>query len=143
MTNQKRYGLKAVNDEATVCELCGKQELKKVMWIVELFEDGESGAFPVGTTCGAKMLKQTAAKLNTKIKNFDSMVRDQRDQLAQTKFSYSEGQALLNKLRDEKSRNGLTYAQRKLHPAYIEYKARTNAAIEWANSQDITIEMIF
>jgi hypothetical protein len=29
----KRYGLKGINDEETTCCVCGKIELRRVMWL--------------------------------------------------------------------------------------------------------------
>ena len=54
----KRYALKGINDEETVCTICGRVELKRVMWLQELDSDGnEIGeAIHCGTTCGAHLL---------------------------------------------------------------------------------------
>jgi hypothetical protein len=54
----KQYKLKGINGDSDTCELCGKTNLKKVMWLAELDPDGnELGfVFAVGTTCGAKKL---------------------------------------------------------------------------------------
>lgn len=55
MTN---YKLKGINEDQDYCEICGKTNLKKVMWLAELDEDNnELGhVFAAGTTCGASKL---------------------------------------------------------------------------------------
>lgn len=54
----KQYKLRGINADHDTCEICGKTNLKKVMWLVELDPDGgELGQpFAAGTTCGAKLL---------------------------------------------------------------------------------------
>ena len=78
MTQQ--YALVAINDEEQVCQFCGKVDLKKVMWLVNVDADGNKHgeAFAVGTTCGAKMLGQTTSKINTAIKGFNHKVWQQK-----------------------------------------------------------------
>lgn len=76
MTTEKQYSLIAVNEDATQCEFCGKTHLQRVMWIKENGTDGDP--FPVGTTCGAKLLKKTASKINTVINNFAHNIWEQK-----------------------------------------------------------------
>jgi hypothetical protein len=63
----KRYALKGINDDQTECSVCGKVELKRVMWLVELDEEGNeiSEPFFCGTTCGAKLMNQKISKIRT------------------------------------------------------------------------------
>ena len=62
---KKRYRIKGINDDANVCERCGKTHLKKVVWAVELDDDGnEVGPIlPYGTTCIKKLATN---KINVK-----------------------------------------------------------------------------
>ena len=76
MTTEKQYSLIAVNEDATQCEYCGKTHLQRVMWIKENGTDDD--AFPVGTTCGAKLLKKTASKINTIIRGFSHNIWNQK-----------------------------------------------------------------
>jgi hypothetical protein len=76
MTTEKQYSLIAVNEDATQCEYCGKTHLQRVMWIKENGTDDD--AFPVGTTCGAKLLKKTASKINTIIRGFSYNIWSQK-----------------------------------------------------------------
>ena len=52
------YRLKAVNSDHDTCSVCGKTDLKKVMWLSELGNDNNDflDPFPAGTTCGARLL---------------------------------------------------------------------------------------
>ena len=52
-TATKEWHIIGINDDETVCALCGKENLKRVVWI-ENYETGEIMA--VGTTCVSKML---------------------------------------------------------------------------------------
>ena len=53
----KQYKLRGINDDHNTCEVCGKTNLKKVMWISEVTQDGETlDPFAAGTTCGANLL---------------------------------------------------------------------------------------
>ena len=72
----KRYALKGVNDDQHECSVCGRVELKRVMWLVSLDADGnqEGEAFHCGTTCGAKLLGYTQSKMATKVKSYASEV---------------------------------------------------------------------
>lgn len=75
----KQYKLKGINDDYDTCEVCGKTNLKRVMWLVEISEDGDeiTEAFPAGTMCGAKLLGlrlRSEAKVNRKI---DEIAREQ------------------------------------------------------------------
>ena len=67
----KKYGYKGMNNDTETCERCGKTDLKKVMWLIELDPDGgELGeAFAVGTTCGATLLGYTQKDFNKATKS--------------------------------------------------------------------------
>lgn len=52
----KVYG---VNDDTDTCEVCGKTNLKKVVWLMPLDEEGNELAatpMPVGVDCAGRML---------------------------------------------------------------------------------------
>lgn len=73
----KLYKLVAINDDIDFCIACGKEELKRVMWLENL----ETGIIEhYGTTCGARMLgwtkKETSRKINTKIQEMKKMWKD-------------------------------------------------------------------
>lgn len=53
-----KYQLKGINSDSEVCENCGKNGLKRVMWLEALDADGNGtgNVMPVGTTCGAALL---------------------------------------------------------------------------------------
>lgn len=68
----KQYKLKGLNDDHDTCEICGKTNLKRVMWLVEINEDEEEigEAFAAGTTCGAKKLglkQRSEVKISQKL----------------------------------------------------------------------------
>jgi len=54
----KQYTLKGINEDHDTCEVCGKTDLQKVMWLSEIDSDGNESGDPIaaGTTCGAKLL---------------------------------------------------------------------------------------
>lgn len=56
----RRYSILGINDDESVCSICGKKDLKRVVWL----EDTETGGdpFPVGTTCAAKLQKITVTE---------------------------------------------------------------------------------
>ena len=59
----KQYKLRGINDDHNTCEVCGKTNLKKVMWLSEITKDGEVlDPFAAGTTCGSKMLGISGSK---------------------------------------------------------------------------------
>ena len=60
-----KYRILGINDEQTSCDHCGKQNLKKVVWL-ENIEDEQIMA--VGTTCAGKMIygnKRKGAAVHT------------------------------------------------------------------------------
>lgn len=54
----KKYAFMGCNDDASFCSVCGKKELKRVVWLCNCDGDGQPDgyAFPVGTSCAARML---------------------------------------------------------------------------------------
>ena len=54
---QQRYTVQGVNDEYDKCTVCGKENLKKCVWLSPIGPEGEEGdAFPVGVDCASKMM---------------------------------------------------------------------------------------
>lgn len=138
-TIQKRYTLKAVNDEETTCCVCGKVELKRVMWIAELNEDGEEMGEPFhcGTTCGAKLMQQKISVVSRVVKSFDAKVSLMRSELKRQKENELGMRDLIKTLNEETK----TYSERKAHPAYAKMREITHQAYEWAQAQEVTIEI--
>ena len=69
-TNANRFIVKGVNDEKETCECCGKNGLKRVVWI----EDTETGEIKhFGTTCALKPAKgfQSDAEIKRAIRKFE------------------------------------------------------------------------
>lgn len=135
----KKYGLKAINDEAETCSICGKVHLKRVMWIVELDQDGNpiGDVFNCGTTCGAKLLKITTAQIETKVKHFQTEVTRQRKQLQESHPAMVEAWQIVESWNER----GLTYAERKQTPEYAHRITLVAQAQEWANAQEIVVEL--
>ena len=135
----KKYGLKAVNDEESICANCGKVELKQVMWLVELDSDGNeiSNVFPVGTTCGAKMLKTGVSKMRTAAKNFEGEVNKIKWSLFWSHDNYKKSRQIL----DELNKLNLQFSERKIHPLYLEFKNLESAAWDWVNNQNIVVAL--
>lgn len=105
----KRYALKGINDDRTECEVCGKIELKRVMWLVELDEEGNEvgDAFHCGTTCGAKLMKRKLSAVNKAVREFDGKLYRQKEWA----FSQSEwGKAYQKEL---EANRGQSYRQRR------------------------------
>jgi hypothetical protein len=145
----KRYTLKAVNDDATECEICGRVELKRVMWIAELDVDGNEVAdpFACGVVCGANLLKQTVSKVNTRVNNFEGEVSKKRQSLYWNHPSYSESRKVLDELnlvaRGGNGKARLSFQERHNHPLYETFKKLDQEARDFANSQDVSIELVF
>jgi hypothetical protein len=145
----KRYALKGINDDESMCAVCGKVELKRVMWLVELDADGNaiSEPFNCGTTCGAKLLGYTQSKITTKVKNYSGLVCAKREELYRTHPSAVAGWKMLyelNRIADEDQRRTgvrMGWAERSTHPLFIEHERLDKEAHEWANAQEILIAL--
>jgi hypothetical protein len=145
----KRYALKGINDDAHECAVCGKVELRRVMWLVELDADGNEASEPFhcGTTCGAKLLGYTQSKISTKVKNYAGLVWAKREEMYRSHPSAVAGQQALNELNrladKEQSRTGvrMTWEERKNHPLFIEHERLHGEARVWADAQEILIAL--
>ncbi len=139
MATTKKYALKGINDDQSVCAICGKVELKRVMWIVELDNNGNevSDPFHCGTTCGARMLGYTQSVMKTKSNKFESYVNNQRSFMRDQKaneLGYRRFLTELNKLE-------LPFKERRVHPLYGKMMNAINQATEWANSQSVIMPL--
>ena len=47
------WKIKAINEDQAVCDLCGKENLKRVVWL----ENEEGEVIATGTVCASKLLK--------------------------------------------------------------------------------------
>lgn len=147
--NGKRYALKGINDDESVCAVCGKVELKRVMWIVEIDADGNEVGEPFncGTTCGAKLLGYTHSKVATKVKNFAGLVWAKREEMYRQHPSAVAGYQALNELNriadDEQRKTGVRmgWEERKSHPLFIEHTRLDTEARMWANAQEVLIAL--
>lgn len=134
----KAYALVAVTDDESVCSCCGKLDLKRVMWLVSLDEEGEreGEVFSVGTTCGKKLLQVTQSKVNTMVKNFSHRKWQKQQELM-------ESHPLSQKIHDLQDRlNGLgkmEYEERMNHPLMVEIDESRKVLKEWVESQEILI----
>lgn len=65
-----KYKVLAINDDQEFCSCCGKQGLKRVVWLINLDKDGNEYGEPVnyGTSCAGKLLGFKFNSLN-KTKN--------------------------------------------------------------------------
>lgn len=135
----KQYACVAINDECSECSVCGRVELKRVMWLVTLDAEGnkDSDAFPVGTSCGATMLGYTQSKINTFAKNFNYKVWEAKDKLRRWKESELGYNEVLNQLNSLK----LPFAERRVHPLRDKMEEISASAAKWVESQDIAINL--
>jgi hypothetical protein len=138
----KRYALKGINEDQNICAVCGKVELRRVMWLVELDADGnECGEpFHCGTTCGAKMLGYTQSKIQTKIKNYNDLVSRKRGDLIAAHPAFIEAEEIEKRwLQSVKDVRGFT-ERMKTYPRERLNELR-NTVNEWANQQVILVEL--
>lgn len=64
----KRYKVIGTNDDQTWCDICGKTELKRVVW----FEDLETGEIlAAGTTCAAKVQGKKTKDIEKEVNTFE------------------------------------------------------------------------
>lgn len=135
----RRYALKGVNDDETECSVCGKIELKKVMWLVELDEEGCEicEPFPAGTTCGANLMRRKISHVRQAAKSYSLqafMERAGMQRKRATDLGYYRKLNELNAL-------DLRWAERVAHPLYAEIRQIDAAAKAWADAQPVLIEL--
>ena len=63
----KKFRMVGITDDANECSCCGRQDLKRVVWMVPLDPDGnpEGEAAPYGTSCAATLLGYAYPKSST------------------------------------------------------------------------------
>jgi len=135
----KKYTLLAVNDDSQECTICGRTELKKVMWLCELDTDGNKteNIFQCGTTCGAKVLKTSVAKFKTRVKNFASKVYCKK---YDAKQSHPNTQKM-NDILTAFEKLGLSYPERKSHSLMIEFDQLRDERWEEVSAMVFTVEI--
>ena len=113
----KRYGLKGINDDQHECSVCGKIELKRVMWLVELDDDGNEVGEPFhcGTTCGANLMNRKLTIVNKTVKNLRSYEYEQIEQIARTLPEWQQAAGIKSEI------DKLSFNERKGDPRIGEY----------------------
>ena len=135
----KRYALKGINDDAQTCTICGKVELKRVMWLVELGSEGDeiSEPFHCGTTCGARMLGYTQSKIATKCKNYRGDVARLRGIIERNHPATIRGWELCEEL----NHLGLYGKARFEHPLSAEMHELFREARLYSLAQEVLVEL--
>ena len=62
MPAKPKYRVYGINDDTDTCEVCGKTNLKRVVWMMPLDSEGNEVAaqpMPVGTDCASRMMGWT------------------------------------------------------------------------------------
>lgn len=133
----KKYALKGINEDETVCSVCGKVELKRVMWIVELDADGNElgDPFHCGTTCGAKLMGHKINLVNRVANSFASKVSSIRYSLQIAK----ERELGIYEILDRLNKETTSFNERRQHPLWVVLRDIQKEAKQWADSQEITI----
>ena len=135
----KRYALKGINDDQHECAVCGRVELKRVMWLVEIDADGSelSEPFHCGTSCGARLLGYTQPKMRTIAKNYAGSVWRKRYELECS----HPNQVVISRLISELNEMGLLGKARVEHPKMKEILRLKQEAKEWSEAQEIIIPL--
>lgn len=132
MTQQYTYQVKAVNSDTDTCECCGKSDLNKVVWLVEVDEDGNETGEPVayGTTCAARKLGFNSK--NTKAQNERKVNEAQAEYKKQARVNYFNTQCI-----KVETAGGIVMIDKQYRIGKImqEQNIDRNQAIAWARSQ--------
>lgn len=133
----KRYALKGINDDESMCMICGKVELKRVMWLIELDAEGnEMGeAFHCGTTCGAKLMQRKQSEVKKAIDSFAYQMYLKQD-AAWHKSEWGKQAAAIND-----STRGMKFAERKASGVHGKIAECRKAFELWWNSQPQYVEI--
>ena len=71
------WKVKGVNDDTDTCELCGKTNLKRVVWMAPLSSDGEEGGVQaIGRCCAAKLLRTTTTQVQRMAEQADANAKE-------------------------------------------------------------------
>jgi hypothetical protein len=75
----KSFKILGTNGDHDTCSLCGRTELRRVVWMAEVDADGSVGSpEPVGTSCAARLMKCTATKVDRMATDAD-LAREQAE----------------------------------------------------------------
>jgi hypothetical protein len=134
----KKYAYKGTNNDKESCDICGRTNLKKVMWLAELDESGnELGhVIAVGTTCGATLLDYSN-------KDFAKAIKSAAQDLEKKKSAVYHNHPLKKealKIRKELQKTLSGRALRK-SSEFIKTKEMMRQARQEAYSQDFTITL--
>ena len=131
----KRYALQGVNDDQNECSVCGRVELKRVMWLVEVDDSGAEidTPFHCGTSCGAKLLQMPQAKVKKVAETYASRVAKVKEQLWQQSEWCKNYYAELN------ASKGMNWKERVAAGVIDRCRANEVAFNEWFATQTILI----
>jgi hypothetical protein len=124
---EKQYRIKGIDDNESVCGVCGKEKLKRVVWL----EDMKTlNVFPAGSSCAAKLQKITLTEQKNKESEYlQCVLKNARIELHPFKLKYdSVIESAPNSDTTEKLKNRLVYIY--THPYTKEYE---NKYIEISN----------
>ena len=128
MNQEYTYQIKGINSDTETCEICERTDLKKVVWIVEIDEDGNETSSPVahGTNCASRKLGFNGK--NTKALNNRQINEAHAEHKKQARLNYFNNQCILvdRVYIDRKWRIGLVMRENNID---------RNAAIQWIRSQ--------
>ena len=71
MQRKPKYKVYGINDDTDTCEVCGKTNLKRVIWLMPLDAEGNEVAaqpMPVGTDCAGRMMGWSFSRQKTEAK---------------------------------------------------------------------------
>ncbi|MCP4355100.1 MAG: hypothetical protein GY793_05615 [Proteobacteria bacterium] len=101
-----KYKYMGKNEDDTYCELCGKTNLKSVVWLLEE-NDSEPKAY--GTTCAAKLMRITTKEAKSWIVTEEKKYIDLAKKEYQSSIEYKNYQEIFEKVNNDDS---LTFVQR-------------------------------
>ena len=131
MTQEYAYQVKAINNDYDTCECCGKTNLQKVVWIVEVDSDGNETGDPVayGTQCAAKKMGFNS---QTKAQAQNFVTAKQAEYKEQARAEYFKTQCIIMD-----TPFGKVFVDRKFRIGQIarEQGIDRNQAINWARNQ--------
>lgn len=132
MNQEYSYKVKGINSDSDTCECCGKTGLNKVVWIVEIDQDGNETSSPIayGTTCAAH--KMNFGKGNTKAQNERKIIEAQAEYKKQARATYFETECIKVPFG-----NSAVFIEKQYKIGQImqEQEFSRNEAINWAKRQ--------
>lgn len=134
----KKYAYKGTNNDQESCDVCGRVDLKKVMWLAELDADGnELGhIIATGTTCGAKLLGYSQKAFTKAIKTAAETLQQKRRAAYHNHPLNKEALKLRKEL--QKTLSGRLLRK---STEFIKTKEMMQQAHQEANSQEFTIAL--